>query len=182
MKNSTYYQLKGISLAIPVFVLFLISGSVYGQITTSNSNCFSITAVYKNQTTPICRDNTCGEGEAAHECDNCIIVTIKNDKCPGLNPTTFKITSGGDEICYSVCPGPSDDFTVTHGPYWHIYECSWYNPRVIVYNTAGGIPDNGTATFMICRPSTHSAPAFNIELPPGTTCGGTPCTAATVSF
>jgi hypothetical protein len=181
MKNSKFKQLKGIVLTIPVFLFVSFYSSAYGQ-TVTQSNCFSITAAPKSSTVDQCTTNTCRTGSEDYQCDTCVIVTIKSDKCLGLNPTTFKITSAGDEICYSVCSGSSPDFNVIHGPSGGILDCSWYNPRIISYNIAGGIPDNGTATFMICHSKAAGSQTFTISLPPGTTCNGTPCTSATVTF
>jgi hypothetical protein len=169
MKNSRFNQLKGIALAVSVFLLCIgFNSSVFAQV---QSNCFTISV---DTTSLVCEQGDCGT--PSQHCTECRKITITHDKCAGLVITDLVIISKADDDCHTVC-SPSGNFTLTSGT----AVCSWANPRVLTHSSSGGISWLGTATFMICH-TAGGAQSYKISLPSGTTCGGTTCTDAEVTF
>ncbi len=179
MRNSLINQcFKGIALAISFFVLFACChNTIYAQRVTTLSPCFTVTI------TSVAAGAGCNTGVCGHEgwtpvgCSDCFKVTIKSDKCAGLNPNTFTVTSSATNDCHSVC-SPNGDFTNdTHDPG---ASCSWYNPRTLYYKNIAGIPDNSVASFIICRNGSNGSKAvYTISC--GCSCNGVLCTDAVIT-
>ncbi len=110
MKNSKINS-KGIASAISFVVFFIYCNiTVHAQTIVTQSHCFTASAV------SISGSAGCNTGECGHDgwptvgCGTCIKVTITSNKCAGLHPNTFTVTSNASDDCHSVC-SPNGDFT-----------------------------------------------------------------------
>ena len=185
-------KLKGIALAVSVFMVCACwvstSFAQYPQVSTQ-SNCFttSVSAVTDGSKCDPSSLDICGSSPSDEEtCYICADVTICLDKCSGISPTKIRIESVSSTDCHSVC-SPTGDFNSNY-PNDPGYTCSWNNPRDLIYATAGGIPDNGCASFRICRNTkgtnsgTHQHYRITILAPANAHCGMTQCGYAEVVF
>ena len=130
---------RGIALTISFFVFFACCSNIIlaqGPTITQQSNCFSITLVHGDTVSiGVGCDSTATCGSPGFQCGRCIDVKICSDKCPGLDPVTFTVTStgtGGTTDCHAVC-SPTGDFVHGTDPLDPGAVCSWYNPRTMVY-------------------------------------------------
>lgn len=135
----------------------------------------SVTVVNHSTDSVICATGTCGN--PSFQCGRCLDVTICSDKCAGLNPTSFTITSSGNNSadCHSIC-SPTGQFLnsgMDVGP-----ACSWATPRTMLVANVGGIPDGQCIKFRIC----HVQDGFDYTIHcNGCNCGGA-CPDAVVHF
>lgn len=195
-KNLFHPSLKGIAFALPLFLLFACcSSSVFAQpATITQSNCYTIT---EDTSHYVCdtmyhlpqgdRPKSCNVGGnyGNHNCTYCKTFRICMDKCTGLNPTTFTVTSSSSTDCHNVCS--QGDFNIFDQWGNGFEDCSWLNPRVMVSVISTGIPDLQCVKFTICRaipPGVTPIPTqtYTISLPAGTSCGGVACGNATITF
>lgn len=166
----------GTSFAILVFLLCCVS-LANAQVIFQQSSCFTITIAASS--------DSCGTtqkcGTPNLSCDVCYEITIKSDKCPGLNPTSFIFSSNQDQNgdCRFVC-SPSGDFVVTNWLGVPI-ACSWGGPRTLTYTGAGGLQDLATAKFLLCRQVGAPSPV-RYQISCGCSCNGVPCTTAVIDF
>ncbi len=132
--------------------------------TVTPSPCFTVTldTTYR----------TCGGGgDCIENCPNfCLKVKICSDKCAGLNPTYFTITTNADQIadcrCYPALVGCSNSGG-DMGPL-----CSWQGPRHIAVYAVGGLADGNCITFYMCEGYTGTKYTITCDKPCGSPCPG----------
>jgi hypothetical protein len=179
MKNLTN---KLISAAILCFLFLASCSGLFAQITTTNSDCFTVSAVAVSNGS--CNTTVCGNNLQTHVCDACVDVTIciPSSGC-GVHITGLTITSSSTTDCHSVCTPTTDFVNDPNDPVGQ--NCSWSDPRTLIATKVGGFIHGDCATFRICcnavngRPQTYTIAVTD----PNATCNGyIPCSTGSVRF
>lgn len=165
------------------FLLLFVFGQVSAQ-TVTNSSCFTLSVT---TSTAQCSTNMCDEYPNDGQCTYCYEVTVTNTGCSGLTINRLTMTTPGDNSgdCRAICSPTNDFFPHLDGETNSITECSWAGPRYLEYlgNGGNGLPYLGTAKFIICRKAPLNVPpSLTYTFSCGCSCGGTPCTNATITF
>ena len=156
-----------------VFVLLCLfcGPSAIAQVpTVTQSHCFTVTLDTTSHTcSGDCIDNNCAT--------TCIAVKICSDKCPGLNPTSFTISTDADQHancrCYPALVGCVND-PGDKGP-----SCSWQGSRKLDVTAIGGLADGNCITFFMCE---GVAGLTHYTITCDKSCGSTSCDAATFTW
>ncbi len=171
MKRSNHFLGKSWLFAISfVFTCICHNMTSFAQLpTVTQSNCFTVTLDTTSQ-------HCGGNGDCIDNCpSNCIKVKICSDRCPGLNPTSFTITSNYDQTadcrCYPATFGCHND------PNDRGAACSWQGPRIIDVSASGGLADGACINFFMCEGYTGNSYSITCN----TSCGSG-CTAATFNW
>ncbi|MEI8134488.1 MAG: hypothetical protein WCH46_05335 [bacterium] len=199
MKNLNS-KLKGIALAVSIFAMCACSGlSLFAQPTISQqSNCFTISAVAAQDSNGCSGDGMCGpNANNVKHCQACIIVTLCMDKCTGILPTKFQVSSVSSTDCHSICSADADvaildgncaDGVICTTGGGCSKKCSYCDPRELGYtgNSGNGLADNGCLSFRICHrydsPYVQQTYHIKISAPNNSQCGGSQCTDAIITF
>jgi hypothetical protein len=191
MKHSTNSR-RSLWLA----TLCLLASALYATdtiaqgITVTPSPCFTITI---GTATHSCNSDRCGGGTDiptntpcyGYDCflynppfcptchfqpcsTHCAKVTICNDKCPGMHPTSFTITCNYDNSgnCRSYC-GDNECHNAGNAldPYDIGDNCSWQGPRVMVVDDPNGMATDSCISFIICEAYTTGERALGDPTP-----------------